>query len=257
MSEPMDIDFLIRAGSDNENITIYHKTELGKGLTYRSRFFEINPKKKYIIIDSPVGEKGTYQQLVRKDKITGFFISRGFRFLFHTVVLKRDKFKLHGEVDVPVLIIRMPGDIYDGERRDFYRVPAPLDPLVKVKFVSYFESGQSFDTQKMPGLEDFGRSEAVLHDLSGGGLSVRSKEELSIMIGDIINMRFSFRSGSKENIRIEGLINNSRKSADKNAIIKGIEFLPDRNDAYRDAIKKISRYVMERQRQMINPYGKD
>ncbi|MCP5106714.1 MAG: hypothetical protein GY950_25240, partial [bacterium] len=66
MPEAMDIDFLIRAANDNEAMSIYHKTETGKELSYSSRFFEINPKKKYIIVDRPTGAKGTYQQLLRK-----------------------------------------------------------------------------------------------------------------------------------------------------------------------------------------------
>jgi c-di-GMP-binding flagellar brake protein YcgR len=256
MPEAMNIDFLIRAAENNEKLTLFHKTESGKTLTFGSRFFEINPKKKYIIIDRPYGEGETYQQLVRKDKVTGFFIEKGFRFLFHSQVLKRDKYKLQGEKEIPVFIIKMPQDIYDGERRNFFRVPIPVDPPITVKYVSYFESNQSFDEQESPDLAEYNMSGALLHDLSGGGISIISREGMGLMVGDIINMRFPVRHGGEE-VQIEGLINNSRKAPDKVSNLKGIEFIPDRSDAYREAIKRISRYVMERQRAMINPYAKD
>ncbi|MCP5107249.1 MAG: hypothetical protein GY950_27930, partial [bacterium] len=191
-----------------------------------------------------------------RNEITVFFIARGFRFLFHSKVLKRDTFKLHGESETPVLIIRMPEDIYDGERRDFFRVPAPMDPPVDLKFRSYFETGQSFDQQQeMPDMEEYGMSEAFIFDISGGGLGMKSKEEISLMVGDIVNLRFRLRPGDPNDIQVEGLINNSRRTPDKTAFIKGVEFIPDRNDNYRNALKKISRYVMERQREMINPYN--
>jgi len=257
MSEPMDMDFLLRAAESNELITVYHKTETGKTLVYGSRFYQINPKKKYIIIAHPYGEDGTYQQLVRKDKITLFFIEKGFRFLLHSEVLKRDKMKLHGESETPVMIIKMPKDIYDGERRNFFRVTAPADPPVSIKYISYFESGHSFeDQQDSPELSDVAMSQAIVHDLSSGGLAIRSRGETGLMVGDIINMKFTFKPDEPD-MRIEGLINNSRLLSDKETILKGIEFIPDRSDDYRDAIKKISRYVMEQQRRMIKSYGRN
>lgn len=256
MPEPMDKDFLIRAANDNESITVIYKTETGKKINYASRFFEINPKKKYIIIDRPFGGKGAYRQLVRKDKITIFFITRGFRFLFHTQVLKRDTFSSGMGTDMPVLIIRLPDEIYDGERRNFFRVPMPMDPPIEARFVSYFEKSQSFDEQEAPDLEDYDMSESVTADLSGGGVSLRCGEDAGVMVGDIINIRFALHAGDDEEIRVEGLINNSRKTSEKGVFLKGIEFLPDRGDEYRNAQKKISRYVMNRQREMISLYGR-
>ena len=257
MNEAMDMDFLLRAADKNEKITLYHKTEQGKNLVYGSRFFEINPKKKYIIIAQPYGEEDTYQQLVRKDKISVYFIEKGFRFVFHTHVLKRDKFKLHGQGETPVMIIKAPPDIYDGERRNFFRVTAPIDPVLPLKYISYFESNQSFDTQaESPIVDDINMSEAVLHDLSGGGMALRSKGDTGLMVGDIINMKLALEPDG-ESMQVEGLIVNSRRTQDKTAIIKGIEFIPDRSDSYRSAIKRISRFVMQQQRKMINPYGRD
>ncbi|MCP5047644.1 MAG: hypothetical protein GY940_10760 [bacterium] len=256
MSLTMDMEFLIRSAQNNERITLQHKTEHNKTLTFGSRFFEINPKKKYIIIAQPYGDEDTYQQLVRKDKITVYFIEKGYRFMFESIVLKRDKFKLHGENETAVLIIKMPPDIYDGERRNFFRVPLPVDPPIDLKYISYFESNQSFDVQQTPSIEDYNMSSAISIDISGGGLSFSGKGDMGVMVGDIINMRLSLRQGG-DVLQIEGLINNSRESLDKTAIVKGIEFIPDRSDSYREAIKKISRYVMERQREMINPYGKE
>ncbi len=249
------MDFLLKAANNHEKISISYTTEHGKALSYGSRFFEINPKKKYIIIDQPYGEHGTYQQLVRKDKIKIFFICKGYRFLFFSQILKRDIHKQEGHSDIKVLVIRMPDKILDGERRNFFRVPAPIDPPVKLKFVSYFESNQSFENQQeMPEIEDYGMSDAIIHDISGGGLSMGSDQPLEIMVGDVVNLRFCLRPDD-DVLQIEGLINNSRISTDEDSMIKGVEFVPDRSDAYKNAIKKISRYVMERQREMINPYS--
>lgn len=256
MPEAMNFDFLVRAANNSERITLFHYTEQGKKLTFGSRFFEMDSNGKYIIIAQPFGEGDTYQSLVRKDEIEVFFVEKGFRFMFPSQVLKRDKFKLHGDAETPVLIIKCPKDIFDGERRNFFRVPVPVDPPMPILYRSYFESGQSFEETGEFDIADINMNEMLIHDLSGGGLSFRGKlGSMDVMVGDIINMKFKLRKGEKT-IRIEGLINNSRKSADGKATIKGIEFMPDRSDEYRSAIKKISRYVMERQREMITPLGK-
>ncbi len=254
MAQVMNFDFLTRAIETNDRMTLYYKNELGKIFTFGSRFFDYK-KKKYIVIDRPYGEKGTYQQLVKKDRVVVFFICKGFRFKFTSEVLGKDKYKLRDTQEIPVLLLQMPKEIYDGERRNFFRVPAPMEPPITVKFLSYFDSNQSFEIQEVPELKEAGMKEAILNDLSGGGLSIRSAVPMEIMTGDILNLRFRLGSSEMEEIQIEGLTNNSRKTSD-NALIKGIEFIPDRSDSYRNANKRIARYVMERQRAMITPYGK-
>ncbi|MCP4218307.1 MAG: hypothetical protein GY765_26965 [bacterium] len=257
MTEPMDMEFLMKAADNNESLSILYKTELGKDFNYRSRFIDINPKKKFVIIDFPRGDKSTYQKLVRNDKIHIYFLSKGFRFQFHTDVLKSDNLKFEGKAERHVMIIRMPKDIYDGERRNFYRVAAPADPSVHLKFVSYFDGNQSFEQQvEHPESEDDGMPGTIAFDLSGGGLSMICKAGMGLMVGDIINMHFRLRPTDTDEIHIEGLINNSRKAAESNSYIKGVEFLPDRSESYKNALKRISRFVMQRQRAMINPYGK-
>lgn len=256
MSAEIDIDFLFRAVESNEPIALQYATESDRQLDYHSRFFRVNRKKKYIIIDKPTGEKDTYQQLAPGDIVTVFFRSAGFRFLFKTKILKKGTFKLHGKHVTPVLMIYLPDEIDDGERRNFFRVPMPRTPQMTVKFISYFEQGQNLEQQQdKEMLGDYPMSEGIILDLSGGGIAIKCSQDSTLMVGDIINMKFQLPSLAGSDIEISGVINNSRKIEDE-LVIRGIEFIPNSGDAYKNALKNISSYVMRRQREMIRAYRK-
>lgn len=248
---PVEIDFifLIRAVKDNENVIVHHHLKDKDVITYRSRFLDINQRKKFIIIHMPTTDKENYKPLVPKDKISVHFRESGFRFLIETEVLEKFDYQLNPTKKIEALKIKLPEQLLDGNRRNFIRVSVPLDQPIKLNYmvVKNDEDPKPIFTQE----EDAKFFDALMIDISEGGLAIRNKEEVTIQKSDRLFMWFQLEGETPQEIKLEGVVRNTRKMEDAEGNIWGIEFLPKRDTKYKNALQVITKYVMNRQREIL------
>ncbi len=251
MAHEIDSKFLLRAIEENENITI-SLTGTKKQMTYTSRFFDLDRSDRSIIIDLPTGVGETFEPLVKGDEINVYFQYSGFRFYFHSKVLGKVKYRLNESTKVPAYKIKLPTKLLDGERRNYFRVPTPHDKAVIVKFIVYPKGGEQVIID-----EDHPESipkvfEGTILDISAGGVAIKVDENMEeIKVGDKIDMRFRLRKEDFDELEISGVIRNERTYYNTESKIFGVEFLPERSVEFKRAINKISRYVIERQRELL------
>ena len=253
MAHDIDRKFLIKAIEENENITISLAEDSKKSMVYTSRLFDFNKEDKSIIIDIPVGVGETYEPLVKGDKINVYFQYSGFRFYFHSKILGKVKYELNETTKVAAYKIKFPDKLLDGERRNYFRVPTSHDSSNTVKFIVYPKASDKVliepdHPDSIPKV-----FEGTIIDISAGGVAIKvdeGKEDLSV--GDKINMKFRLRKEDFDELEISGIIRNERVYFNTDSKVFGVEFIPERSVEYKRAINKISRYVIERQRELLS-----
>jgi len=94
--------------------------------------------------------------------------------------------------------------------------------------------------------------EGITIDISAGGIAIKvdeGKEELHV--GDKIDMRFRLKKEDFDELEITGIVKNERAYFNTDSKVFGVEFIPERSVEFKKAINKISRYVIERQRELL------
>ncbi len=247
----IDIKFLKKAIEENENITIVVDEDRKKKFVYRSRFFDIDKDDNTIIIDIATGEGDTYEPLTKGDKIKVYFQYTGFRFYFHSKVLGKFRYSLNKDVKVGTFKIKYPVKLLDGERRNYFRVPAPMDNPVIVKFILYPGGGENVVLNEDDPDGNPKVFEATLFDISGNGVALKSDNKDDLNINDKIDMRFRLDKEDFDELKISGIIRNKRSYYDTDIPLYGVEFIHDRSVEFRRALNKIGKYVMKRQREIL------
>ncbi|MCP4157870.1 MAG: hypothetical protein GY757_59725 [bacterium] len=251
----LDIDkiFLYRAVEENVNLSVYFAVDENRAYNYLSRFLKINEAGQFVIIDTPTGAHGGTKQLVPNDDISILFKLSGFRFLFDTKVLEKTEFQLNENTNVNGLKVRMPTKLLDGNRRQFFRVIVPVNKPIKIH---YTVMGRSSVKGNLASFEKAGSGasflEAVMIDISGGGLAIKSDRKLNIKQGDKLLMRFKLADFEREEIHVEGVVRSTREYAEKKDTLWGIEFMPQKDIKFKRAMNRINKFVMEGQRKFIN-----
>ncbi len=252
MPKEINIDFLFRAIDENASITVYlledKKEEKDE---YKSRFLGYSKKEKVIFIDEVTGEGKSYKPLSKNEKIKVFFQYEDFRFLFSSQVVDKTFYAINERLKVPAYKIKFPEYLEDGDRRQFFRVPAPMDKPIRVKFLLYPQGAENpvVDPEDPEGLPKEFKATAI--DISAGGIAIKPDGKETLEIGDLLEMEFKLFPEDKEEIKLKGIIRNRRRYYETEYNVYGIEFIQERSLAYRRAINKIMRYVFERQREML------
>lgn len=162
----------------------------------------------YIGITIPV-YNGKYAPLNRNERVMVIYYSEDNLYGFDTVVAGRKK------DGVPLILLSMPSNIKKIQRRKFFRVSTLKEVMyVKVDKViseSYFNDIVK-DTKKF--------SKGLLSDLSGGGLRLKTKEE--IKAGDRFIIKINFE---KEDVFLIIECIRSYKDIDNNLYISGFSFV--------------------------------
>ncbi|MCP5047090.1 MAG: hypothetical protein GY940_07945 [bacterium] len=236
----------------NEKCVInVHQQE--KLFVYRSRFLAINFQKGFLVIDIPTAETPDAQPLSKGQNFEVFFEYKTFRYLFSSKILEHTKFKIN-ERGFFAFKILIPGELQDGDKREYFRVQTGMRPPVVVKFRLFPKDGPVpvGEALARDSREDY-RGEML--DISGGGFAMRAKpgdKSFHLEKGDIINARFKLKAGIEE-LELWLEVRNSRRYKDTEIIIWGLQFMPkSKNNNLNYCRNKIMRYVTERQREILS-----
>lgn len=247
----IDFVFLLKAINDCQNIAISHPID-GETHQYLSRFFKVLSKEESIIIDYPFMDGYTHPKLTAGDPVFIYFQTAGFRFHFQSKVEEPFNFTLADGTRIPALKIAWPDTVRDGNRRSFYRITIHLDHSVKVKYKILgninAESISFSGTDKV----EYRGVEAVMVDLSENGIAVEIRRKINIDTGDLLKLSFQLDDGAQTDIEIEGIVRNFREFPGSDIHICGIEFTPEKTTRYKEALKKIIRYIMDHNRENIS-----
>jgi c-di-GMP-binding flagellar brake protein YcgR len=240
MPPDFEISILYRAISENSNLLI-KKVQDSKNNKFFSRFLHYDLKSKIILLDFPTSSIPG-EILKKSDKIKIFFNFRQFRFIIFSGIISKTRFKLRKDKTINSLKITLPDKLFDGERRNFFRVTTPPFPVMI--------SIQPEDQNREDKLAEFFHK-AILHEIAGGGMGIREDKNLiPLRNGDLVELKIQL---DNELLQMEGMVRNSRTSPYSNKRIFGIEFdsrkIP--NHAVNKNVRKILRYVMKRQRELL------
>lgn len=242
----IDFIYLLKAIEENANISVHYIVDEQEVHHYLSRFFETDREERTVTIDFPTGDGESTKPLVPKDNISVLFKFAGFRFLFHSEVLEKLEYRLNEEKDTKAFKIRLPEEILDGNRRKFFRVLVPSDQPIVLHYRKVGAGGAK------TGVSLKSRSfEALMLDISEGGIALRSEKAPNISKGD--RLQFQFRlEGAKTEIKMEGVVRSTRKYGGDDVHLWGIEYVPKKDINYKRALNRINKYIMATQRKNLN-----
>jgi c-di-GMP-binding flagellar brake protein YcgR len=248
---PIKIDFLylIKAIEENENITVHFEVEDNKTLVYRSRFFEVSEEDKYIIIDFPSGESESAKPLVPNDPVFVHFKFAGFRFLFYSKIIEKINYQLNPEKSTRAFKIRLPSKLLDGNRRKYFRVTVPMDQPISLFYRKLSSRDKESPETKQTAVKSKS-FEALMIDISEGGIAIKSEGRPAISKGDKLSMWFKL-AGETNEIKMEAVVRSTRQYGEKEVHLWGVEFVPKKDINYKRALRRINKYVMSTQRRLL------
>ena len=246
----IDVLYLLKAIEENENISVHFEAEEDKVFVYRSRFFEVNEEEQYIIIDFPSAEAETAKPLVPNDPIFVHFKFAGFRFLFYSRIIEQMDYQLNPEMNTRAFKIRMPSQLLDGNRRKYFRVTVPMDQPISL----FYRKLGSRDKELPETANTVLRAtsfEALMIDISEGGIAIKSEGRPAISKGDKLAMWFKLE-GDTTDIKMEAIVRSTRQYGEKEVHLWGVEFVPKKDINYKRALRRINKYVMSTQRKFLS-----
>jgi c-di-GMP-binding flagellar brake protein YcgR len=158
---------------------------------------------------------------------------------------------LNENVKTAAFKIKTPSKLKDGERRNYFRVPAPMDKPIIVKFILYPKGAEHVVLNEDDPDGNPRVFEATLFDISGNGVALKSDSKDEFDINDKIDMRFRLDKEDFDELKISGIIRNKRSYYGTDIPLYGIEFIHDRSVEFKRALNKISKFVMKRQREIL------
>ena len=181
-----------------------------------------------ILISIPVRD-GIYLTLNKDIEIEQiFYDEKGNVFNYKTKVIDR-----YTEKGIPFYKLTKPYDIKKVQRRDYVRVSL-------IQIINYIK--ESDFKKEIKREEEY--ENALLLDLSGGGMKVKTKEKLEKDEFIIANLKYE-----DEKIVIKGKIIRVEKTEDKRFIC-GITFV-DINNSTREKIIRTVLKIMRKQRELV------
>ncbi len=205
----------------NSIVTIVWEEE-----TYKSSIQDIREDE--ILITIPVND-GIYLTLNDGVEIEHFFYDKKSNFYeYKTKVLGR-----YTEKEIPFYRVSKPYDIKKIQRRDFFRV----NVVQRINYIKEIDLQNDIITE-----ENY--ENALLLDLSGGGMRIKIKEKLSYNESIISNLNYD-----NEKVVIKGKVVRIEQTEDK-GYIYGIVF-KDIDNSTREKIIKIVFKIMRKQRELV------
>lgn len=231
----------------NESLTIFVESQ-GNILVYKSRFIEIRGD--LLLLDLPSADSPNTPPLQRNEKISVFFSNGPNRFMFQSITREHSSYRLR-ETEQPGLLVDLPQELEDGEKREYFRIPLLLPPVLKTRFNVYKRKGTvPVMSALLP--ERIQEYEYEVLDLSGGGFSIKADNQLEINRGDWINAVFNL-PGCEQEMVIWSELRNKRNHPVSHQQILGFLFLEnDKNPFLKAQRNRIMRFVFSKQRESIN-----
>lgn len=167
--------------STDVNFNVNSKCEiLVDDKVYKSSIQDIGED--YIGISTPIAN-GKYAPLIRNEQITVIYYDENNLYGFNTSVIGRRMDK------IPIILLAMPKDIKKIQRRKFFRVSL-------LKNVEYLKVDQNISdstfNRLIKNLEAFNKG--LIIDLSGGGLKLKTKEEVKVEDRFIIKIPLEYEN---------------------------------------------------------------
>lgn len=215
--------------SINVNFNVNLKCEiLINDKVYKSIIQEAT--KDYIAISIPVcGSE--YAPLNKDEKVTAVYYDENNLYGFNTDVIGRKKDR------IPMILLAIPENIKKIQRRRFFRVSL-------IKDVSYLKVNKNISDSELSRLtmdsKDF--KKALMLDLSGGGLKIKTSEKIEV--GDSLIIKIPLK---KEDIFILSSCIRAFKDMDSNLYVSGFYFL-NIDDKTQD---KVVAYVFQVMREQM------
>lgn len=157
-----------------------------------------------------------------------FYDKKGNFFTYKTKVIRR-----YTEKEIPFYRLSKPYDVKKIQRRDYFRVNI-------IQIINYIKEAElQKDIRREENYED-----ALLLDLSGGGMRIKVKEKLSFNDSIISNLNYE-----NEKVVIKGRVVRIEKTEDKRYIY-GIDF-KDIDNSTREKIIRIVFKIMRKQRELV------
>lgn len=236
----------------NENLTVFSKAGAQIDV-YKSRFLEVDFTQKFIIIDEPSPENQGASLIMKNQDLECFFEYKVYRYLFAARVLDHCPFSLNGK-RLHALKLKLPDKLTDGDRREYFRVEVSLKQPITARFLIYKgDSATPLMSTILKGEPD--RFEAMVHDLSGAGLCLYSKDKAlngELAKGDRIEMFFTLKPGGDE-LHLWAEVRNGRFLDNLGVHAWGVRFLePRQNPDMNKCRNQLLRFVIERQREVIS-----
>ncbi|MCP4151496.1 MAG: hypothetical protein GY757_27375 [bacterium] len=213
---------------------------------------EIDLKRNYLIMDMPSAETADAKPISKGETLEVFFAFKNLRYLIDTRVLGHTKFKMASS-EINAFVIRLPGELKDGDKREYFRVQSNMRPPVTVLFHIYEKGAEKpvmSNIVKDTPTEFFGD----MIDISGGGFSIRTKlgqNEFLLDKGDVVFAKFQLKKDTEE-MTVWADVRSKRKYKGTAITVWGFMFMEnEKNRQLRFYRNKIMRYVTERQREML------
>lgn len=167
--------------STDVNFNVNSKCEiLVDDKVYKSSIQDIGED--YIGISTAIAN-GKYAPLIRNEQITVIYYDENNLYGFNTSVIGRRMDK------IPIILLAMPKDIKKIQRRKFFRVSL-------LKNVEYLKVDQNISdstfNRLIKNLEAFNKG--LIIDLSGGGLKLKTKEEVKVEDRFIIKIPLEYEN---------------------------------------------------------------
>jgi hypothetical protein len=252
----IDFVFLLKAIKENRNIFIYREDKRrAASLRFFSRFFQVLPGNKAIIIDLPYVDGFTHKHLDTGDIVTVVFHEAGFRFHFESRILGPADLSASGGSFVPALKIEWPLEILDGNRRSMFRASVDLDECPRVSYFILERAAPGDGEESETGPEDFSEFEgieALMIDISESGAAVKINREINIQIGDRIKLIFLLEEKEQNETELEGIVRNVRRFPRSDVHICGIQFDEEYVAHYKRVLRDIACHVMASDREKVS-----
>ncbi len=245
MPSEIKLDILYKAVLGNTSIAM-GRYELDKNeFNFSSRFFAYDRDKGVLVVDFPSTTQDI-EPLQKKEPIVVYFVHRNSRYIFRSRVMGLTEYQLTDDKLLKALIIAMPEELVDGERRNFFKVATPPH-RVDIRIVQRRDS----DDEPYEGIVFTGASV----NISGGGIAVREDDgHLPFRYGDVISLTILFPD---QELIMEGRVVNKYQYENSDNMIFGIEFIQETIDklSFKRNVNMLMRYVMKRERELLLVYA--
>lgn len=258
MAFQLDFIYLLKAIKEKKSIDIYYKGE-DKTWNYSSRFLKLSSDSKSFIIDLPFMGEDTYKPLEIGFTIQIIFKLAGFRFQFAATVEDNIQYIIDRDKKIPALKISWPREIIEENQRSFFRVELSMDESINVIYNIVESPGEKKDTEadETDKSEEYQGVEAIIADISENGLKIKIKRDNNIKINDKLLLRFRLKELDDEYIEIDGIVRHIREQEDTPAFFCGVEFSKEDSPRHKQAIRKITFYLMSRRQENVNFFSVD
>lgn len=193
-----------------------------------SMFLEMNPKKKYIVIDSLTPDVGN-KYITKSEKLTISYHLNNLGYSFDSTFI--DKITKEG---FPAIKVSYPENIKTGQKRKYFRVEPSLDEPVNAS-IRFDEDSEV-------------ASQYELRDISEGGFSFVAEEDFVLTLKKgMVFQEVRFDLPGHGAIKTKGVVRGQFKIMGERYAC-GIEFI----DMKEADMNKIYRYVVSRQREELS-----